>query len=245
MTERFRLTRRDFLRLGAVTGPASIVAACGWDGGSALEPKLRAFSRINDWVSENVLQSSNRLAREYPVSARTRAENFPSYSITYNRTGSFPSPPSPKDWSLEVGGLVQKPIRLGQGAIEAMPRISYTVKHHCVEGWTAVATWTGVPLSAIVTLVRPTEQASYLRFDSFDSDYYNGWDLKSAMHPQTILAYGYNDRPLMMNHGAPLRLYSPIKLGYKLTKYLTRMTFTRERPGGYWEDHGYPWFGGV
>lgn len=245
MTEQSRLTRRDFLRLGAVAGPASIVAACGWDGGSALEPKLRAFSRINDWVGEKVIQSSTRLAEEYPVGARTPAVNFPSYSITYNRTGSFPSPPSMKDWTLEIGGLVQKSIRLSRSQIEAMPRISYTVKHHCVEGWTAVATWTGVPLAAIVGLVQPTAQARYLRFDSFDSDYYNGWDLKSAMHPQTILAYGYNDRPLMMNHGAPLRLYSPIKLGYKLTKYLTRVTFTRERPGGYWEDRGYPWFGGV
>ena len=65
------------------------------------------------------------------------------------------------------------------------------------------------------------------------------------MHPQTILAYAFNDRPLMAEHGAPLRLYSPIKLGYKLTKYLTAMTFTRERPGGYWEDQGYPWLGGV
>jgi DMSO/TMAO reductase YedYZ molybdopterin-dependent catalytic subunit len=108
-----------------------------------------------------------------------------------------------------------------------------------------VATLPLPPLTTIVGLVHPTGKARYVRFDSFDSDYYNGWDLKSVMHPQTILAYAYNDRPLMMNHGAPLRLYSPIKLGYKLTKYLTRMTFTRERPGGYWEDRGYPWFGGV
>ena len=78
-----------------------------------------------------------------------------------------------------------------------------------------------------------------------DSDYSNGWDLTTAMHPQTILAYAHNDRPLQPDHGAPLRLYSPLKLGYKLTKYLTGMTFTRERPGGYWEDRGYPWFGGV
>jgi DMSO/TMAO reductase YedYZ molybdopterin-dependent catalytic subunit len=94
-------------------------------------------------------------------------------------------------------------------------------------------------------MVQPTPDARYLRFDSFDSRYFNGWDLASAMHPQTILAYAYNDRPLMAEHGAPLRLYSPIKLGYKMTKYLTAMSFTRERPGGYWEDQGYPWLGGI
>jgi DMSO/TMAO reductase YedYZ molybdopterin-dependent catalytic subunit len=245
MTEpRPGLDRRDFLRLGVVAGAASIVAACGWDGGPVLEPKLRAFSRINDWVGEKILLSPNRLAREYPVSARTPMEDFPSYSITYNDTGSFPSV-DPRKWTLAVGGLVEKPVRLSLPEIQALPRLSYTVKHHCVEGWTAVATWTGVPVSVIAAMVEPTSQARYLRFDSFDSNYYNGWDLTSAMHPQTILAYAYNDRPLMMNHGAPLRLYSPIKLGYKLTKYLTAMTFTRDRPGGYWEDRGYPWLGGV
>jgi DMSO/TMAO reductase YedYZ molybdopterin-dependent catalytic subunit len=102
-----------------------------------------------------------------------------------------------------------------------------------------------VPVSAVVAMVAPTAEARYLRFDSFDSDYFNGWDLKSAMHPQTILAYAFNDHPLTIARGAPLRLYSPVKLGYKMTKYLVGMTFTRERPGGYWEDQGYPWFAGI
>jgi DMSO/TMAO reductase YedYZ molybdopterin-dependent catalytic subunit len=97
----------------------------------------------------------------------------------------------------------------------------------------------------VAALAEPLPTARYLRFDSFDRGYYNGGDLKSAMHPQTILAYAFNDRPLMPEHGAPVRLYSPNKLGYKLTKYLTAMTFTRERPGGFWEDQGYPWLGGV
>jgi DMSO/TMAO reductase YedYZ molybdopterin-dependent catalytic subunit len=119
------------------------------------------------------------------------------------------------------------------------------VKHHCVEGWTAIGTWTGVPVSVLAELVRPTPDGRYLRFDSFDSGYSNGWDLASAMHPQTILAYAYNDRPLGPERGAPLRLYSPVKLGYKLTKYVTTMRFTRERHGGYWEDQGYPWLAGV
>jgi len=238
------LSRRDFVRLGLVV-PASLVAACGWDGGSLIEPRLRAISRLNDWVGEKILLSSSRLAREYPVAARTPPDRFPAYSITMNRTDQFPTPPEGREWALEVGGLVRTPTRLTRPMIEALPRVTYTVKHHCVEGWTAVGTWTGVPVSVIAGMVQPTAEARYLRFDSFDSRYYNGWDLKSAMHPQTILAYAFNERPLMTDHGAPLRVYSPIKLGYKLTKYLTTMTFTRERPGGYWEDQGYPWLGGI
>lgn len=240
-----RLDRRDFLRLGIVAGPASLVAACGWDGGSALEPRLKAFSRVNDWVGEKIFHSSDRLAREYSLSERTR--DFPAYHI------HRPDPPvlaSPSQWSLEIGGEVRKPARLTLPMLQELPSITYTVKHHCVEGWTAIGTWTGVPLSAVTAMAEPTDRAQYLRFDSFDYDrnrtqYYNGWDLKSAMHPQTILAYAFNDQLLQPARGAPLRLYSPVKLGYKLTKYLNRVTFTAERPGGYWEDMGYPWLGGI
>jgi DMSO/TMAO reductase YedYZ molybdopterin-dependent catalytic subunit len=230
------------MRLGLVA-PTALAAACGWDGGPLLEPRLRMISRLNDWVGEKVLLSPTRLAAQYPPSARTPDSRFPGYSITRNRTGAYPAPP--EDWALEVGGLVRTPVRLTRAMLEALPRVTYTVKHHCVEGWTAVATWTGAPVSAVAAMVQPTADARYLRFDSFDQRYSNGWDLASAMHAQTILAYAYNDRPLMAEHGAPLRLYSPIKLGYKLTKYLTAMTFTRERPGGYWEDQGYPWLGGI
>jgi DMSO/TMAO reductase YedYZ molybdopterin-dependent catalytic subunit len=239
------LSRRDFMRLGLVAGPASLVAACGWDGGPAIEPKLRAISRLNDWVGEKILLSPTRLARQYPVAARTPAGRFPAYSITRNHTGKFPVLADPGAWALEVGGLVRRPMRLTRTMLEALPRVTYTVKHHCVEGWTAIATWTGVPVSVVANMVEPTAEARYLRFDTFDRRYMNGWDLASAMHPQTILAYAYNDRPLGADHGAPLRLYSPIKLGYKMTKYLTAMTFTSDRPGGYWEDQGYPWLGGI
>jgi DMSO/TMAO reductase YedYZ molybdopterin-dependent catalytic subunit len=237
------VNRRDFLRLGLAAGPASLIAACGWDGGVLLEPRLRMVSRINDWVGEHILQSNRRLAREYPISARTPEQAFPAYSITYNRQRRFPDPPS--DWALEVGGLVRKPVRLTLPMLQAMPSVTYTVKHHCVEGWTAVATWTGVPVSSVLAMVEPLPTARYLRFDSFDSGYSNGWDLTSAAHPQTILAYARNDQPLPSTRGAPLRLYSPVKLGYKLTKYLSAMTLTAERHGGYWEDQGYPWLGGV
>ena len=234
-----RLDRRDFFRLGLVAGPASLVAACGWDGGSLLRPRLSAISRLNDWVGEHVFLSSSRLARTYDTSQRSGT--MPSYFISDNT----PRLPDPAGWSLEVGGLVRKPTRFTRPMLEALPRLSYTVKHHCVEGWTAVASWVGVPVSTIAAMVEPLPAAQYIRFDSFDETYFNGWDLKSAMHPQTMLAYAFNDQPLRPDHGAPLRLYSPIKLGYKLTKYLTRMTFTADRPGGYWEDQGYPWLGGI
>ena len=237
------VNRRDFLRLGLAAGPASLIAACGWDGGALLEPRLRMVSRINDWVGEHILQSNRRLAREYPISARTPEQAFPAYSITYNRQRRFPDPPS--DWALEVGGLVRKPVRLTLAMLQAMPSVTYTVKHHCVEGWTAVATWTGVPVSSVLAMVEPLPTARYLRFDSFDSGYSNGWDLTSAAHPQTILAYARNDQPLPSTRGAPLRLYSPVKLGYKLTKYLSGMVLTADRPGGYWEVQGYPWLGGI
>jgi DMSO/TMAO reductase YedYZ molybdopterin-dependent catalytic subunit len=234
-----KLSRRDLFRLGLVAGSASLATACGWQGGP-LVPKLRAFSRVNDWVGEKLLASS-RLAPEYPVSRRTPERSFP----TYARTRGFPRLADPAAWVLQVGGHVRNPLRLTLEMLRAMPRVTYTVKHHCVEGWTAIGTWTGVPVSVIASLAEPTAEARYLRFNSFDGRYFNGWDLKSAMHPQTILAYAFNDRPLGLERGAPLRLYAPVKLGYKLTKYLSSMAFTAERSGGYWEDLGYPWFGGI
>jgi DMSO/TMAO reductase YedYZ molybdopterin-dependent catalytic subunit len=231
--------RRAFLRLMAGAGTASLAAACGWDGGNAVRPLLLDVSRLNDWVGEKILFSPRRLAREYPLSERTA--RLPSYFISRE----MPVLQNPAAWRLQVGGLVRTPRSLSVDDLQRMPRTSYTVKHHCVEGWSAIATWHGVPVSAIAERCGLLPQALYVRFDSFDSNYSNGWDLASALHPQTILAYGMNDNPLPPAHGAPLRLYSPTKLGYKMTKYLVSVTFTAERHGGYWEDQGYPWFAGV
>jgi DMSO/TMAO reductase YedYZ molybdopterin-dependent catalytic subunit len=236
-----RLSRRDLFRLGLAAGPAALAASCGWDGGKVLAPRLKAFSRVNDWVGEKIFLSPSHLAPQYPRSQRTAARDFPAYAQTH----PLPLPPADRPWALAVGGLVRKPALLTLPMLAALPRLTYTVKHHCVEGWTAIATWTGVPLASVIALAEPTPEARYLRFDTFDRGYSNGWDLKSAMHPQTILAYAWNDLPLAPAHGAPLRLYSPVKLGYKLTKYLAAVTFTAERPGGFWEDQGYPWLGGI
>lgn len=234
------LSRRELLRLGLVGGAATFAAACGWEGGP-LVPGLRAVSRLNDWVGQHVLMSSRRLAPTYPVSERTPELAFPAYA----RTRGFPRLDEPAAWRLEVGGLTRRTLRLDLRELRALPAISYTVKHHCVEGWTAIGTWIGPPLATVLAMAEPLPEARYLRFESFDAGYSNGWDLESALHPQTILAWAFNDRPLSVARGWPLRLYAPIKLGYKMTKYLTRIELTATRPGGYWEDRGYPWFAGI
>lgn len=233
------LDRRSLLRIGVAGGTAALAAGCGWDGGNAIRPRLLAVSRFNDWVSEKVFYSRDRLAPTYDVTERSA--RLPSYHIS----GMTPRLADPAAWRLVVDGLVERPLSLGLAELMALPRVSYTVKHHCVEGWSAIASWHGVPVSAIVERCRPRRAARFIAFASFDAGYSNGWDLASALHPQTILAYGMNDNPLPPAHGAPLRLYSPVKLGYKLTKYLLSMTFTDTRPGGYWEDQGYPWFAGI
>ena len=233
------LDRRAFVRIGLAGGAASVLAACGWDGGGLIRPALLDWSRVNDWVGEKILFSPTRLARTYDP--RERSAMLPSYFIS----DMMPMLRDPGAWRLRVDGMVGRPLDLSLDDLMTMPRVSYTVKHHCVEGWSAIASWHGVPVSAIVERCRPLAGARFIQFASFDAGYTNGWDLASALHPQTILAYGMNDNPLPPAHGAPLRLYSPTKLGYKLTKYLVSMTFADKRPGGYWEDQGYPWFGGI
>ena len=235
MTKRdLSVSRRAFL----IASAGATASACAWDGGPKLKPVFGSVSLLNDWISARLF-SPTKLARKYDASERSTG--VPSYFIS----SSTPMLSDPAAWRLMVHGLVRTPLMLSIDDIMAMSRVSYTVKHHCVEGWSAIGSWTGVPLRTIADRAGVLPAAKYVRFDSFDDDYYNGWDIASALHPETILAYAYNDKPLTPDHGAPLRLYAPHKLGYKLTKYLTIVSFAADRPGGYWEDQGYPWFGGI
>ena len=247
MTEApFGLTRRDFFRLGAVAGPASIVAACGWDGGPVLEPKLKAFSRINDWVGEKVLLSPSSAGRG---NIRYRPEppmqNFPSYSITYNRHRIVPV--APERQRLGAGGRrpgteadAADPSRPGDDAKSDIHRqaplcrgldgggnLDRRAAVAAIWRWSSRHRQRGISGSTRSTGLLQ-RLGSHERHASTDDP---GLRLQ---RPPT------DDEPW---RSAPALL--PIKLGYKLTKYLTAMTFTRERPGGYWEDQGYPWFGGV
>jgi DMSO/TMAO reductase YedYZ molybdopterin-dependent catalytic subunit len=230
------LARRDFLRIALPALPIGL-AACGWDGGRRLQPVFNRVLEANYKLGEGLQSVVHAKADPRQV----ERGQMPSYFVSEE----MPELDDAAAWRLAVGGLVKKPTQFTLPMIAQLPHVGYTITHHCVEGWSVVKSWSGVPFATIAALVEPLPQARYVQFDSFDNGYMNGWDMASAMHPQTILADAFEGKPITAEHGAPLRLYSPLKLGYKLTKYLTKITFTDTRPGGYWEDQGYPWFGGL
>lgn len=227
------ITRRKLL-----LGLAASATLAGCDGGGAAKAFLAGMERWNESV-DRLLFSENRLAPEPPASELTPEADFPSYFI------SDSVPLAPDNWMLVVGGLVAQPSVFSLDQLMRMPRTGMRVRHHCVEGWSAVAEWHGLAIRELAKTVGASRDAQYVEFRSFDNGYYSTWDIESSLHPQTILAYGMNGKTLDPGHGAPLRLYSPVKLGYKTVKYLTEVNFLANRTGGYWEDQGYDWYGGV
>ncbi len=231
-------SRRVFLAGGLRAAGVVGVGALACDSDRPRTGFFGAMERLNERF-QRALFDPNRLAPELGEDALTPAGAFPQYKIG----DDFPE--IPQGWALVVGGLVKRPLTLSLDALTRLPRTQVRVRHHCVEGWSAVAGWDGVRLSEVARLVEPDARARYVEFRSFEPGYYSSWDLESALHPQTILAYGMNGVPLAQEYGAPLRLYSAVKLGYKMVKYLLEVNFLPARTGGYWEDRGYEWVAGV
>ena len=161
-------------------------------------------------------------------------------------------------WRLAVGGLVARPLSLSLAELRAMPSRTQITRHDCVEGWSAIGQWTGVQLARVLELARARSDARFVVFHCADlmegteeSRYYESIDMSDAQHPQTLLAYELNGKPLPVPNGAPLRLRVERQLGYKMAKYVMRLdvvsTFDdiRGGKGGYWEDRGYEWYAGI
>jgi len=178
-----------------------------------------------------------------PVGARVGGAGLPSYFVS--REVPVWDEGEQGVWRLEIGGLVKNPVRLTLAELKDLPRTELRLEHFCVEGWSAIAVRTGVRLSELARHAGLLPDARYVDFQSFDDDYHESWDLDSALHPQTLVVYGQDGVPLSPAYGAPARVYSPVKLGYKNTKYLTRILFLPERNGGYWSDQGYEWYAGT
>ena len=235
------MDRRHFLAIGGATLSAALLDGCGLDRAPQAEPVLRSAERRNEAIERSLFR--HRSVDRPPAGARAAGAAFPMYFISKH-------PPVWDEsvrgaWTLEVTGAVKRPIKLTLPELVKLRSVTQRVDHFCVEGWTAVAEWTGVRMRELARIVEPTPDAGYVDFQSFDDDYHESWDIESAMHPQTIVAYGMDGRYLGVPHGAPARVHSPVKLGYKNTKYLTRIVFLPARNGGYWSDQGYEWYGGV
>lgn len=236
------MRRRDFVALGGVSAAAWLIEACGSRGPEGARRLLRYAERKNEALIERPLFRHTVMdvpRRSWPDAGAA----LPSYFVS--RTVPVWDPAVRGAWRLQVTGLVRRPLSLSLDDLMRLPRVTQRVDHFCVEGWTAVETWTGVRVSELARLAGAMREARYVDFQSFDDGYHESWDVESAMHPQTLVCYGWEGQPLGPAHGAPARLFSPVKLGYKNTKYLTQVVFMPVRNGGYWSDQGYEWYAGT
>jgi DMSO/TMAO reductase YedYZ molybdopterin-dependent catalytic subunit len=235
------MNRRRFISLGAGSVATAVLGACNSTGPASAKSLLQFAERKNEQLERWLFRTGSR--NRIPVDARLTGRAFPRYFVS-ERMPVW-NPAERGVWRLEVGGAVKNPLALTLDDLMRLPSVTQKVDHFCVEGWTARAEWTGVRVSDLARIAGATPDAQYVDFQSFDSDYHESWDIDSAVHPQTIIAYGMDRRLLGPGHGAPARVHSPVKLGYKNTKYLTRVLFMPTRTGGYWSDRGYEWYAGV
>lgn len=229
------LLRRQFLQSG-VSSISLLMSGCA---SSLFEDVVGKISEPLNQPVEALLFNPQKLAPEFPPSA------IEPDALIIN-TFDFTPKIDPATFRLTVDGEVNNPFSLNMADIQQMPLTSMTIRHVCVEGWAAIVQWGGVRLRELIHLAQPKANVRYVYFKSADG-YYESWDLASAAHPQTLMAYQKNGGPLSVGNGAPIRLASPIKLGYKQSKWVTRITLVSDLLPirGYWEDKGYEWYAGL
>lgn len=235
-----RLDRRDFLRLSTLGIGATILSACNSAGPKSAEKLLTFATRQNEKFERWLLTETGASRTGGVVPAGQR---FPAYWVS----DSVPmwDTAARGAWRLEVSGAVKSPRQFTLDDLRAMPLTTQRVPHYCVEGWTAVADFTGVPMRTLLAAVQPTADARAVDFMSFDDGYHESWDIESTMHPQTMVVLAKDGHALTPAYGAPARIHGPVKLGYKNTKYLTKIVVLPGQNGGYWSDRGYEWYGGT
>jgi len=228
-----KMNRRELLKL------TPVVALGAFAIPKLRTPLLRAGLGFGDWASAKLFRPG-RLASTFADSELTPFEKFPVNGYDVDDPGVIF-----EDWTLTVSGAVQKPGDYTLAQIQALPRMRQNTRHVCIEGWDVIGRFGGTRLSEFLKLIGADPTARFVSVQCAD-DYYESLDMATAMHPQTLLCDEMYDRPLTREHGAPLRLAIPTKIGYKQAKYLTdlKVTHILERVG-YWEDQGYSWFYGL
>lgn len=258
------LSRRRFIT-GATIAAASLpLSGCNvFDGLSAPDNRVRGvLEKANDltYRVQRLLLGDNWLAKQYSESDIRQPQKPNGTSEPEDEDYLKLASSEFSKYRLEVRGLVEKPLNLTLDTIRAIPSRTQITRHDCVEGWSCIAKWTGAPLSKILEEAKPKPEAKYVVFHCFDTmeqglsgdlKYYGSIDMIDAYHPQTILAYGLNDRTLPVANGAPLRVRVERQLGYKMNKYIKAIELVSSfekiggGKGGYWEDNGYDWYAGI
>jgi DMSO/TMAO reductase YedYZ molybdopterin-dependent catalytic subunit len=232
-----RLERRLVLQRGLSLGALTMLTGCNLQDGDALDRVLWAMSRWNDRV-QAWLFDPNRLAPTYPASAITNPFPFNAF---------YPVDDAPEingdDYSLEVSGRVADKRSWTLAKLRLLPQEPQITRHICIEGWSAIGEWSGVPFRVFLQRIGADLHARYVGFKCADR-YYTSIGMATALHPQTILALDYGNAPLPPKYGFPMKLRVPTKLGFKNPKHIGAIFVTNDYPGGYWEDQGYNWFSG-
>jgi len=255
-----KLGRRGFLARGLAAASTAFLGGCDDLSEQPWVRRVLDSAETLTRVTQRALLSPQALAREYSEAEISRdfkangSTNPDSEDYKAHAANGF------ADWKLVVGGLVEEPLELSLAELRAMPSRTQITRHDCVEGWSCIGKWKGVPLSAVLEKARLKQEARYIVFYCADDlgqtgteegKYYESIGLADAFHPQTILAYEMNDQALPIPHGAPLRLRVERQLGYKMAKYVMRIEAVgsvsgiRGGRGGFWEDLGYEGYAGI
>jgi len=233
-----KLRRRGLLRGALSLGALSLLTGCDLSTHSGVDAALEAMLRFDDTLQAKIF-SKTRLAETYPASAITTPFRFNAFYAEWQVPVVDPT-----QWRFSVSGLVADKSDWTLPALIALPQDTQITRHICIEGWSQIGQWRGVPLGLFLRRIGADMRARYVNFKCFDG-YSTSIDMPSALHPQTLLALDFKDQPLAPQWGAPLRLRIPTKLGFKSAKNLQSIEVTNKFPGGYWENQGYDWFAGV
>ncbi len=228
-----KATRRELLKL------APVLALGAFAVPKVQDRLLAAGLGFSDWASAQLFRKGH-LAPTFANGELTPFERFPinDYDVDDPQVDFV-------KWKLTVGGSVDRPGDYRLAQVKALPNFRHNTRHVCVEGWDVIGRFGGARLSDFLRFVGADLSARFVTVECAD-DYYESLDMPTALHPQTLLCYEMYDRPLTREHGAPLRLNIPTKIGYKQAKYLTELKVTSVlQKVGYWEDQGYSEFYGL
>jgi len=230
--------RRRFLAGGGSVGGLALLAGCSATDSFSAETLLMRISRFND-RGQGWLVNPDAMAPTYAAAEITRP--FP-----FNAFYSMDQAPQVDGgtYRLQIGGKVERPGAWTLERLAALPQEEQITRHICVEGWSAIGRWGGVPFARFLQEVGADTTRRYVGFRCAD-EYYTSIDMATALHRQTLLALSWDGQTLPREFGYPMKLRMPTKLGYKNPKHIVEIFVTDDHPGGYWEDQGYNWFGGA